>query len=866
MLANDTDVDGNTLTATVTGQPANGDLTLDANGSFTYTPDPGYAGADSFTYRANDGTANSNTATVTITVNGNNDPPVVDSVVIDQAAPATNDTLTGTVQSHDAEGDEVEYAYQWLRNGTAIDGATAATLDLSVAGNGDRGDRIALRVTPSDGAATGSSVTSAEVTVRNSPPSATVVLDNEAPITDDVLTATATRADADGDAVTLTYVWSVDGVVRKTTTASSSLTDTFDLSAAGNGDAGDVVTVRVTPSDGTGAGQPAEDAVTIAADPAPQPPSGLTATLTTSAVVLSWTPNAESYAAGYNVYRASAEGGPFVKLNAALLTTTTYSDAAAPAQAVSYYRVTAVNGAGLESPPATTSVSRGIALRATSSANNGGKTASLALPRPAGVIAGDVLVAVVDVRSTPAITPPQGWSLIRVENGGSALRQAVYVRVATANEPAGYGWAFSTAQSAAGAVLAYAGVNTESPVDASSGAGSSGSSSIVAPSLTTTSTDAAVVGLFGAASNATITAPTGLSLQAAAAVGGKDKLGTAAADSLQPLAGPSGSRTATIPSAAANVGQLVALRPANVIAAPDTQAPSTPAAVTATAVSSTQIDLTWTPATDNVGVARYEVFSGAESVGYTGVARFSATGLTPATAYTFTVVAEDAAGNRSPASEPAAATTLEPAAPSAAFRAASSAANKGTNTLVLSRPGAVRPGDVLLASIDVAGTVTLTPPTGWAQVTRTTAGTALTKATFVRVAATGDAASYTWTLSAARAATGVLVAYSGVDSSAPIAGSGEEASTGSGEIRTPSVSTTAERGVFVLFAGIATNASITPPGDTLERVEITGGSGPAKLTSETSDEPLTSPTGPHVARASKSAANVGHAVALRAAP
>ena len=366
-------------------------------------------------------------------------------------------------------------------------------------------------------------------------------------------------------------------------------------------------------------------------------------------------------------------------------------------------------------------------------------------------------------------------------------------------------------RSAAGAVLAYAGVNTESPVDASSGAGSSGSTSIVAPSLTTTSTDVAVVGLFGAASNATITAPTGLSLQAAAAVGGKDKLGTAAADSLQPLAGPSGTRTATIPSAAANVGQLVALRPANVVAAPDTQAPSTPAAVTATAVSSTQIDLTWTPSTDNVGVARYEVFRGAESVGFTGVARFSATGLTPATAYTFTVVAEDAAGNRSPASEPATATTFQPAAPNAAFRAASSAANKGTNTLVLSRPGAVQPGDVLLASIDVAGTATLMPPAGWALVRSTNSpGGAMTKATYVRVAATGDAASYTWTLSAARAATGVLVAYSGVDSANPIAGSGEEASAGSALIGTPSVSTTAERGVFVLFAGIATNASITP--------------------------------------------------------
>ena len=76
VLANDTDVDGNPLTASVVASPTHGTLTLNANGSFTYTPAANYNGADSFTYRANDGTANSNTATVSITVNPVNDAPV----------------------------------------------------------------------------------------------------------------------------------------------------------------------------------------------------------------------------------------------------------------------------------------------------------------------------------------------------------------------------------------------------------------------------------------------------------------------------------------------------------------------------------------------------------------------------------------------------------------------------------------------------------------------------------------------------------------------------------------------------------------------------------------------------------------------
>ena len=62
---NDTDIDSATLTAVVVTGPAHGTLTLNANGSFTYTPAANYNGPDSFTYKANDGTADSNVATVT---------------------------------------------------------------------------------------------------------------------------------------------------------------------------------------------------------------------------------------------------------------------------------------------------------------------------------------------------------------------------------------------------------------------------------------------------------------------------------------------------------------------------------------------------------------------------------------------------------------------------------------------------------------------------------------------------------------------------------------------------------------------------------------------------------------------------------
>lgn len=78
VLDNDEDVDGDALTAVLQREPDHGSVTLNATGSFTYTPDNGYSGTDSFRYRARDGQADSNTATVTITVEevDTNVPPV----------------------------------------------------------------------------------------------------------------------------------------------------------------------------------------------------------------------------------------------------------------------------------------------------------------------------------------------------------------------------------------------------------------------------------------------------------------------------------------------------------------------------------------------------------------------------------------------------------------------------------------------------------------------------------------------------------------------------------------------------------------------------------------------------------------------
>ncbi|AUV80399.1 hypothetical protein C2R22_00960 [Salinigranum rubrum] len=120
VLGNDADVDGDTLTATVTGGPANGSLSLAADGSFDYTPDPDFFGSDTFTYEVDDGNGGTDAGAVSVTVTGVNDGPTAtgDSYTTDEdttlsvSAPgvlgddtdADDDTLTATVASGPANG------------------------------------------------------------------------------------------------------------------------------------------------------------------------------------------------------------------------------------------------------------------------------------------------------------------------------------------------------------------------------------------------------------------------------------------------------------------------------------------------------------------------------------------------------------------------------------------------------------------------------------------------------------------------------------------------------------------------------------------------------------------------------------------
>ncbi len=72
--ANDSDIDGDVLATSLVTGPSNGTVTLNADGSFVYTPNAGFTGKDSFTYVASDSLLESRTATAAITVNATTPP------------------------------------------------------------------------------------------------------------------------------------------------------------------------------------------------------------------------------------------------------------------------------------------------------------------------------------------------------------------------------------------------------------------------------------------------------------------------------------------------------------------------------------------------------------------------------------------------------------------------------------------------------------------------------------------------------------------------------------------------------------------------------------------------------------------------
>ena len=215
-----TDVDGDTLTYNVVTQPAHGTLTGTAP-DMTYTPAENYNGPDSFTFKANDGQADSAAATVSITVDPVDDPPVAldDSVTV-----AEDVTCAVTLQATEVDGDSLTYNVAAApAHGTLTGTAPNLTYEPDADYNGS--DQFTFTV--NDGTTTSPAATvDITVTPVNDAPAITSASASPAGVTlpgGTTLTASASDVDLDG----LTYAWSVGSGATVVSPTAATTTATF---------------------------------------------------------------------------------------------------------------------------------------------------------------------------------------------------------------------------------------------------------------------------------------------------------------------------------------------------------------------------------------------------------------------------------------------------------------------------------------------------------------------------------------------------------------------------------------------------------------------------------------------------------------
>jgi hypothetical protein len=206
----------------------------------------------------------------------------------------------------------------------------------------------------------------------------------------------------------------------------------------------------------------------------------------------------------------------------------------------------------------TPSSGAGIVFRASSGTDLSGTT--LAIVRPTGVVANDVLIAALywDNAGRPTITAPIGWTLIRQDGSTADEEAALYYHVAGAAEPTSYTWRSTLSVGFTGIIAAYAGVSTTTPIDVY--AGQTGTTaSAVAPSVTTTAGNEVVVTVWTAwNNNVSFGAPIGMTLRRQYVAGDPLALG----DRVVSVPGVSGTQTATTSTSPGFwTAQSVALRP-----------------------------------------------------------------------------------------------------------------------------------------------------------------------------------------------------------------------------------------------------------------------------------------------------------------
>lgn len=132
----------------------------------------------------------------------------------------------------------------------------------------------------------------------------------------------------------------------------------------------------------------------------------------------------------------------------------------------------------------------------------------------------------------------------------------------------------------------------------------------------------------------------------------------------------------------------------------------------------------------------------------------------------------------------------------------------------LTKPTTVIENDVMIAAIGLTpSSVTLTPPSGWKLIRRTTNAGGVSNAleVYSRVATSAEPAGYTWTFSANASAVGGIQAFSGVDTANPIDAEGGQATPSALTHTAPSITTTVANSMLVSHHTFSSSRTWTPP-------------------------------------------------------
>ncbi|MGW0162691.1 Ig-like domain-containing protein [Mycobacterium sp. NPDC003323] len=193
------------MTFTLDSSPAHGSVTIDPSGTWTYTPDPDFHGADSFTYTVDDGRAISDPVTVTVTINPVNDAPTAQAgtdTATEDGAPITGSFEFSDIDLGDG-GDQVTVSVTQPAGGTVTVTADGAGYIYTPSADFSGVDTFTYTVTDAAGAQSSATIT-VTVTAVNDRPIATSGLHGTV-VEDAVNGVGGTLAGTDADADSLKY-------------------------------------------------------------------------------------------------------------------------------------------------------------------------------------------------------------------------------------------------------------------------------------------------------------------------------------------------------------------------------------------------------------------------------------------------------------------------------------------------------------------------------------------------------------------------------------------------------------------------------------------------------------------------------------